>query len=203
MASEQWSRQGVLGTRPTAGSPSEPAERPLAAACRPSLRPPASALVPSAIPIQYKFLLLSFSTPHTQAAGAPGNWHLLPPDQGLPKGPAAPGEDADLPRREPQAVVLWSSCHSPDSGAGPGHQTRLRAGPGWKGSLRTDPEEPPTHGQRQPAVGSWGQRVGGWLGQTAPKGSEEDSRTSFLLSSGNPRTSQQEDATRVPATLCP
>lgn len=34
----------------------------------------------------------------------------------------------------------------------------------------------------------------------ALKGSDEDLRTSFLLSSGNPQTSQQEAVTRGPAS---
>lgn len=42
---------------------------------------------------------------------------------------------------------------------------------------------------------------GGWLGQMAPKGRDGDSRTSFLRSLGNPRTSQQEAVTRGPASI--
>lgn len=103
----------------------------------------------------------------------------------------SPGEEAGLPRREPQACVTWAlSAHDHDSRAGLGHQTQLRPGPrGW-GPLRTDPEGAPALSV-QPALGA----LGIWLGQTVPKGTGGDPRSSFLLALVNPQISQLQAET--------
>lgn len=100
---------------------------------------------------------------------APGRLSI-PSGLNLPKGPAASGEEAGLPRREPRATALTVEL---------AQGARLGSGPTLDGR----------------ASSPWSMTVslgtqGGWLGQMAPKGSEGEPRTSLPLTLVTPLTPQ-------------